>query len=68
MAKLIWQAEVVHFNCPGAVECSLNEGSGDAGTSHNVKSHCICYLVWVSAELALTYFAAERTCVLALLS
>lgn len=34
----------------GAAECSLKEGSGGAGTSHNVKSHCVCYLVWVSAE------------------
>lgn len=67
MAKLIWQAEAVHFNWPGAAECSSNEGSGDAGTSHNVK-YCVCFLVWVSAELALAYFAAERTRVLALLS
>lgn len=34
----------------GAAECSLNEGSGGAGTAHDVKSLCVCYLVWVSAE------------------
>lgn len=34
----------------GAAECSLNEGSGGAGTAHDVKSLWVCYLVWVSAE------------------
>lgn len=42
VAELIWQAEAVHFNCSGAAECSVKEGSGDAGTSHSVESHCVC--------------------------
>lgn len=42
VAKPLWQPEVVHFNCSGAAECRLNEGSGDAGTAHNVKSRCVC--------------------------
>lgn len=66
MAKLIWQAEVVHFNCPGAVECSLNEGSGDAGTSQCEIS--LYLLPGVDRCRVGSHFAAERTCVLALLS